>query len=128
MDHRIIYTREAPEPIGPYSQAIVSGMLIFTSGQIAIDPKTGDLTEGDVEAQTGQVLENLKSVLTAAGSSLDNVLKTTIFLNDMDDFPRVNAVYARYFNKAMPARSTVEVSRLPKNVRIEIDCIAAVTE
>jgi len=128
MDHRIIYTRKAPEPIGPYSQAVVSGKLIFTSGQIAIDPKTGNLIEGDVEVQTRQVLENLKSVLTAAGSTLENVLKTTIFLKDMNDFPRVNTVYAGYFDESMPARSTVEVSCLPKNVLIEIDCIAAVAE
>lgn len=128
MDRRIIYTREAPEPIGPYSQAIVSGNLIFSSGQIAIDPKTGDLIEGDVEVQAKQVLENLKSVLAAAGGTLDTVLKTTIFLKDMADFPRVNTVYAGYFSKSMPARSTVEVSCLPKNVLIEIDCIAAVAE
>ncbi len=121
---QIIKTRQAPEPIGPYSQAIESNGLIFTSGQIAINPGTNTLIEGDVVAQAKQVFENLKAVLEAAGSDLEHVVKTTIFLKNMADFARVNDVYASYFGKSMPARSTVEVARLPKDVLIEVDCIA----
>lgn len=119
-----IRTRNAPEPIGPYSQAIESNGLIFTSGQIAIIPATGELLEGDVTEQTRLVLENLKEVLAATGSGLEQVVKTTIYLKNMDDFPDVNAIYGEYFEQTLPARSTVEVSRLPKNVLVEIDCIA----
>ncbi len=121
---QIIKTRQAPEPIGPYSQAIESNGLIFTSGQIAINPGTNTLIAGDVVAQAKQVFENLKAVLEAAGSDLEHVVKTTIFLKNMADFARVNDVYASYFGKSMPARSTVEVARLPKDVLIEVDCIA----
>ncbi len=121
---KIIQTKLAPEPIGPYSQAIETNDLIFTSGQIAIDPQTNALIEGDVVAQAKRVFENLKAVLEAAGSDLEHVVKTTIFLKDMNDFARVNEIYAEYFGKAAPARSTVQVARLPKDVAIEVDCIA----
>jgi 2-iminobutanoate/2-iminopropanoate deaminase len=126
MIRKIIHTRSAPEPIGPYSQAVVCGNMVYTSGQIAIDPETGELITGDVDAQAMRVLENLKAVLGAAGSSLDSVIRTTIYLKNMGDFPRVNEIYAGYFGKSMPARSTVEVSRLPKDVLIEIDCIGVI--
>jgi len=126
MTKNIIETDKAPKPIGPYSQAVQYGDLLFTSGQIAINPTTGDLLNGNVEEQTQLVLENLKAVLSEAGSSLDKVIKTTIFLKDMNDFVKVNAVYGTYFDDSKPARSTVEVSCLPKNVLIEIDCIASI--
>ncbi len=119
-----IKTDKAPAPIGPYSQAIESNGLIFTSGQIAIDPKSNTLIDGDVVAQAKQVFENLKAVLEAAGSDLNHVVKTTIFLKNMNDFGQVNEIYAQYFGQAVPARSTVEVARLPKDVLIEVDCIA----
>ena len=121
---KIINSDQAPAPIGPYSQAIALDNLLFTSGQIAIDPNTGDIIDGDAVAQTRQVLENLKAVLSAAGCNIDTVLKTTIYLKNMDDFTQVNEIYAKYFSDSLPARSTVEVSRLPKNVLVEIDCIA----
>jgi 2-iminobutanoate/2-iminopropanoate deaminase len=123
---QIIATERAPKAIGPYSQAVVLNGTAFLSGQIPLDPATGQIVEGDIAAQTGQVLENLKAVLEAAGSSLAAVLKTTVYLQDMGDFPKMNEVYGRYFSANAPARSTVEVSRLPRNVRIEIDAIAAV--
>ena len=126
MSKSIIETNKAPKPIGPYSQAVKFQDLLFTSGQIAIDPSTGVVIDGNVEEQTKWVLENLKSVLSAAGSSLEKVIKTTIFLKDMNDFNNVNQVYSQYFNESKPARSTVEVSGLPKNVLVEIDCIAYV--
>ena len=125
MEINSIHTNDAPEPIGPYSQAIESNGFIFTSGQIAINPATGELVQKDVIEQARTVIENLKAVLKAADSGLEQVVKTTIYLKDMDDFPNVNAVYAEYFNQTQPARSTVEVSRLPKNVLIEMDCIAS---
>lgn len=122
-----ISTHNAPKAIGPYSQAIVHGGLAYLSGQIPLDPATGELAPGDVADQTRQVLENLKAVLAACGSSLEGVLKTTVFLKDMAEFPRMNEVYASYFSQNPPARATVEVARLPRDVRVEIDCIAAVT-
>ena len=124
MDKKIIYTNAAPEPIGPYSQAIQYDKLIFTSGQIGINPETNELVMGDVEEQMEQVLTNLRTVLEVANASLETVLKTTIFLKNMDDFVKVNGIYERFFSKSSPARSTVEVSRLPKDVLVEIDCIA----
>jgi 2-iminobutanoate/2-iminopropanoate deaminase len=120
----IVQTSAAPPAIGPYSQAIVAGDLIFCSGQIPLDPATGEIVEGGIEEQTHRVLKNLRAVLESAGSGLDHVLKTTVFLKRMDDFAAMNAVYATYFPDAPPARSTVEVSRLPRNVLIEIECIA----
>ena len=120
----IVQTPAAPPAIGPYSQAIVSGNLIFCSGQIPLDPATGEIVEGGIEEQTHRVLKNLRAVLESAGSGLEQVLKTTVFLKRMDDFAAMNAVYATYFPDAPPARSTVEVARLPRNVLIEIECIA----
>ena len=119
-----IKTEKAPIPIGPYSQATEINGFIFTSGQIAIDPRTNELIGGSVSEQARQVFENLKAVLEAAQSSMDLVVKTTIFLKNMDDFGIVNSIYEEYFGKALPARSTIEVSRLPKDVLIEVDCIA----
>ena len=124
MSRQTVYSKEAPKPIGPYSQAICYDRLVFTSGQIPIDARTGELAGSDVGDQTKQVLENLSFVLKAAESSLDAVIKTTIYLKNMNDFTRVNQVYASYFGQSPPARSTVEVSRLPKDVLVEIDCIA----
>ncbi|MCB0259646.1 MAG: RidA family protein [Calditrichaeota bacterium] len=124
---KIIRTDKAPLPVGPYNQAVVINGLVFTAGQIAIDPATNQLLPGDVETQTRLVMENLGALLNAAGASLERVIKTTIFLKDMNDFPRVNAVYGSFFEEASaPARSTVEVSRLPKDVLVEIECIAEV--
>lgn len=123
---RIITTEKAPKAIGPYSQAIAcsAGELVFTSGQIPLDPGSMEIVSEDVTLQTRQVIENLKAVLSEAGCSLTDVIKTTIFLKNMDDFASVNAEYAKAFGKNPPARSTVEVSRLPKNVKIEIEAIA----
>ena len=124
---KIVRTDKAPLPVGPYNQAVIVNGLVFTAGQIAIDPATNQLLPGDVETQTRLVMENLGALLNAAGASLERVIKTTIFLKDMNDFPRVNAVYGSSFEAASaPARSTVEVSRLPKDVLVEIECIAEV--
>lgn len=120
----VIHTDAAPRAIGPYSQAIVAGGLVFCSGQVPIDPATGELVPGGIEEQTHQSLSNLKAVLEAAGSGLDRVLKTTVFLQNMGDFAAMNAVYATYFPGNPPARSTVEVARLPRNALVEIECIA----
>jgi 2-iminobutanoate/2-iminopropanoate deaminase len=122
---KIIATPKAPKAIGPYSQAVVWNGVVFLSGQIAIDPATGHLIEGGVAPQTERVLENLKAVVEAAGSSLDKALKTTVYLKDMGDFQKMNEVYARYFSSHPPARSTIEAARLPRDVRVEIDLIAA---
>lgn len=127
MTRKIIQTDDAPAPVGPYNQAIAaSGQLLFVSGQIPLDPSTGTLVgDGDIGAQTQQVLTNLEAILTAAGASLDDVVKTSVFLADMNDFAAMNAVYAQFFDEATaPARACVEVSRLPKDVRVEIECIA----
>ncbi len=122
----VVITEHAPQAIGPYSQAIKAGGFVFVSGQIPIDPATGLIAQSEVAAQTDRVLQNLKAILTAAGTSLDNVVKTTVFLKSMGDFAAMNEVYARFWKKAPPARSTVEVSRLPKDVLVEIDVIALV--
>jgi 2-iminobutanoate/2-iminopropanoate deaminase len=123
---KIISTEHAPAAIGPYSQAVVSNGFAFLSGQIPLDPTSGKLVEGDVAAQTERVLENLQAVLTACGSSFEQVVKTTVYLKDMGEFTRMNEVYAKYFPKNPPARATVEAARLPRDVRVEIDCIAEV--
>lgn len=122
-----VRTNRAPQAIGPYSQAIVAGGLVHCSGQIALDPETGEMQPGDVAAQTERVMRNLAAVLEAAGSSLDQVCKCTIYLADMDDFGAVNEVYGRFFEAGdRPARATVQVSRLPRDARVEIDCVALV--
>ena len=121
---QIISTPHAPAAIGPYSLATVYNGLAFISGQIPLDPVTGQIVEGDVAAQTVQVLENLKAALTACGSSFDKVLKTTVYIKDMGEFAKINEVYARYFTVDPPARATVEVARLPRDVRVEIEAIA----
>lgn len=120
----VISTEKGPKAIGPYSQAIKAGGFVFTAGQVAFDPATGQLVEGDVARQTARVLDNLKAIIEAAGSSLDRAVKTTVYLKDMNDFAAMNEVYARYFPKNPPARSTVEAARLPRDVRVEIDLIA----
>ncbi|MEK6706488.1 MAG: RidA family protein [Bdellovibrionota bacterium] len=121
----VVLTDNAPKPIGPYSQAVKACCFVFCSGQIAIDPKSGEIKATDVVSQTRQVMENLRAVLEAGGSSLEKVVKTTIFLKSMNDFPKVNEVYASFFaTGAAPARSTVEVSRLPKDVLVEIEAVA----
>jgi 2-iminobutanoate/2-iminopropanoate deaminase len=120
-----VTTSHAPRPIGPYSQAVISGGLLFCSGQVALDPKTGELVAGDIEAQTEQVLKNLMAVLKEAKMGPDNVVKTTVYLADFADFPRMNEVYARYLGKEPPARTTIQAAGLPKGARIEIDVIAA---
>ncbi len=124
MKREVISTDAAPKAIGPYEQGIRVNGFVFTAGQIALDPSTGNLTEGDISAQTRQVLENLKEVLKAGGSSLDRVVKATIYLKNMADFPVVNKVYAEYLGNSKPARSTVAVSELPKGALIEIDFVA----
>jgi 2-iminobutanoate/2-iminopropanoate deaminase len=118
-----ISTDKAPKAIGPYSQGIKAGGFIFTAGQVAFDPSTGQLIEGDVARQTARVLDNLKAIAEAAGSSLDRAVKATVYLKDMNDFSAMNEVYARYFGQTAPARSTVEAARLPRDVRVEIDLI-----
>lgn len=119
-----IRTETAPQAIGPYSQAIVAQGLVFCSGQIPLDPATGNVVEGGIDEQTHRVLKNLTAVLEAAGSSMAKVLKTTVFLQSMSDFAAMNAIYATYFPAPAPGRSTVEVARLPRNVLVEIECVA----
>jgi 2-iminobutanoate/2-iminopropanoate deaminase len=121
----VIATERGPKAIGPYSQAIRANGFLFVSGQIPLDPGTQQLVPGDIQAQTERVLENLKGILEAAGSSLDRVVRVTVFMADMSEFPAMNEVYGRYFDNQPPARSTVQVSRLPRDVRVEIDAIAA---
>lgn len=125
MPTKHVSTPDAPAPIGPYSQGLISGGLLFCSGQIALDPGTGEVIEGGVEAQTERVLENLVAVLAAAKMGLENVVKTTVYLADMGDFPAMNAVYARYLGERAPARTTVQAGALPKGARVEIDVVAA---
>jgi 2-iminobutanoate/2-iminopropanoate deaminase len=124
MSHEAILTEEAPAPIGPYSQAVRSGKTLFCSGQIALDPKTAALVEGDAAAQAERALQNLGAVLQEAGFDYDDVVKTTVFLVDMNDFAAINDVYAKYFDESKPARSTVAVAALPRGARIEIEAIA----
>jgi 2-iminobutanoate/2-iminopropanoate deaminase len=125
MEKAIIFTSLAPAAIGPYSQAIRVGNMLFVSGQIALDPAGGKVIDDkSVGAQTRRVLQNIQAIVTAAGASLENVVKTTVFLKDMNDFAEMNAVYGEFFRSDPPARATVEVSRLPRDVSVEIDCIA----
>lgn len=121
---KIIKTQKAPSAIGPYSQAIEVGNLLFLSGQISIDPETNEFIDGDIEIQTEQVLKNVKAILEAGNSSLEDVVKVTIYLQDLKDFVLVNKIYSKYFEDSLPARATVEVSNLPKNAKLEIDAIA----
>src|SRR5919109_989468 len=124
MPNQVVSTEKAPKAIGPYSQAIVAGNLVFTSGQIPLDPKTQQMVEGDVRAQAERVMENLAAVLSAAGATFSTVVKATIFLADLNDFAAVNEVYGKRFPSAPPARSTVQVAALPKGARVEIDLVA----
>lgn len=119
-----VLTQKAPQPIGPYSQAVQAGGFVFCSGQIALDPVTGQIVASDVEGQTRQVMKNILAVLEAAGTSFDRVVKATIFLKSMNDFPKVNEIYGNFIPGTPPARSTVEVSRLPKDVLVEIEVVA----
>ena len=122
---KIIFTENAPAPIGPYSQAVLKGNTLYTSGQIAINPATGELNTGTIEVETEQVMQNMKAVLEASGMTFENVVKTTIFIMDMNDFGKINTIYGSYFNeKTAPARETVQVACLPKNVNVEISMIA----
>ena len=122
---QIISTQNAPAAIGPYSQAVQAGGLLFVSGQIPVDPATGEVVEATIQAQAQRSLENVKAVLAAAGASLDNVVKTTVFLKDMDDFVEMNRIYKTFFTADCPARSAVQVAKLPKDVLVEIEAIAA---
>lgn len=122
--HEAIYTRKAPAAIGPYSQAVDIGNLIYTSGQIPIDPSTGQVVSGGIREQTARVLENLKAVLEAVGSGMEKVVKTTVFMKDLGHFSEMNEVYAEYFREPYPARSCVEVNGLPRDVLIEIEAVA----
>lgn len=127
MPSSTVLTSEAPAPIGPYSQGIIAtGKLLFTAGQVAIDPRSGQVIQGDVKAQTRQVLKNVEAILKQGGASLKHVVKTTVFLKDMNEFAGMNEVYAEFFSTNPPARSTVEVARLPRDVKVEIDAIAVV--
>jgi 2-iminobutanoate/2-iminopropanoate deaminase len=125
MSKKVIYSAGAPDPIGPYSQAIQAGNMLFISGQIAIERSTGKLLTQAIEEETSLVMKNLEEILKAAGMDFSNVVKTTIFLKDMNNFPKVNEIYGKHFQKEPPARETVEVSRLPKDVNVEISCIAS---
>jgi 2-iminobutanoate/2-iminopropanoate deaminase len=123
--NQIVSSPDAPKAIGPYSQAVRAGQLLFLSGQVPLDPASGLIVSGDITAQTRRTLDNIRAVLTAAGLSLANVVRTTIFLADMNDFAAVNEVYGQYFSQPFPARVTVQVARLPKDARVEIDAIAS---
>lgn len=126
MIHRVISTDSAPSAIGLYSQAVKAGNFVFCSGQIPIDPKTGKLIDGDIKTQTIQVFENLKAILEAGGLTLDHIVKTSVYLANLDDYPAINKVYQKYFPENPPARAAVEVSSLPKGARLEIEAIACV--
>jgi 2-iminobutanoate/2-iminopropanoate deaminase len=120
----VVYSENAPEPIGPYSQAIQAGNMLFVSGQIAIQKSSGQLVLGNIEDETIQVMTNIRDILTAAGMDFSNVVKSSIFMKDMNNFPKINEVYGRYFKDNAPARESIEISRLPKDVNVEISCIA----
>lgn len=124
MEKQVVSTDKAPAAIGPYSQAIKAGSMVFTSGQIPINPATGEVVAGGVEEQTKQALENLKAVLEAAGTHMKNVVKTTVFIKNMNDFAAINKIYSEYFEAPHPSRSCVEVARLPKDVQVEIEAVA----
>ncbi len=124
MDKKVIFSPDAPAPIGPYSQAVLTGNMIFISGQIAIDQASGKFVNANIKEEAGQVMKNIEVILKAAGLSFQNVVKSTIFLKNMGDFPQVNEVYGSYFKELPPARETVEVSKLPKEANVEISCIA----
>ena len=125
MSKQILFTKNAPKPIGPYSQAVkLDNGFVFVSGQIAIDPSSGEITGADVKLQTRRSIENIAAILDSCSLGLDSVVKTTVFLKDMNDFPSMNEVYSEFFSEAKPARSTIEVSRLPKDVRVEIEAVA----
>lgn len=126
MGKKVIQTEKAPKAIGPYSQAIQAGNFLFLSGQIPLDPKTGELVKGDIRKQTQQVLENIKGVLESQGLGMEDIVKVTIFLKDIGNFNQVNEVYATYFPSSLPARSTVEVAKLPRDADIEIEAIALI--
>ena len=125
---RIIQSEKAPQAIGPYSQAVVYGGLAYLSGQIPLNPETNTMVEDEITTQTRRVLDNLKAVLEACGSGLDKVLKTTIYIADMNEFPQVNDVYGQYFTQNWPARATIQAAKLPRGARIEIDCVAIASE
>ena len=126
MKHEVIHTNNAPAAIGPYSQAIKAGNLLFISGQVPFVPETMEIVEGDVKAQTAQSLKNLQAILKEAGADFSDVVKTTVFIKDMNEFDQINEVYAEYFGENKPARACVEVARLPKDVKVEIEVIAVV--
>jgi len=128
MSKQIIHTEHAPAAVGPYSQAIVANGFVFTAGQVALIPAEGKLLEGDVQAQTRQVMQNLKAVLEAAGTSLDNIVKTTVFLADIGDFAAMNEIYGEFFSENPPARSAFEVANLPLGALVEIECVALLPE
>ena len=128
MEKKIVATNAAPAAIGPYSQAVILGGMLYTSGQIPLDPATGEVVTGSIEDQAHRVFKNLKAVLEAAGTDFEHVVKTTVFLADMNDFAAMNGVYAQYFTGAVPARSAVQVARLPKDVGLEIELIAQIDE
>ena len=124
MKHEVIHTNDAPAALGPYSQAIKAGNLLFVSGQVPLVPETMEVVEGDVQAQTAQSLKNLKAILAESGADFSNVVKTTVFIKDMNEFGAINEVYAEYFGENKPARACVEVARLPKDVKVEIEVLA----
>jgi 2-iminobutanoate/2-iminopropanoate deaminase len=128
MEKKVVFTEKAPKPIGPYSQAIIAGNLIFIAGQIPIDPATNQVVQGDIKEQTRRVLENLRAILESVGATFDDVVKVTIYMKDLNEFSAMNEVYSEYFKNSPPARTTVEVSRLPRDVKIEIDLIAIVKQ
>lgn len=127
MSKRIVRTEQAPQAIGPYSQAVVGGGFVYVAGQLALDPRTGQLVPGDVRIQTKRVMENIKAILEGAGSSLDRVVKTTVFLRDLNDFGAMNEIYGSYFQEDPPARSTFQVAKLPRDGAVEIEAVALVT-